>query len=158
MGVYDFFKGKCPECQKQIDQDPEYGKCGDIQTKYFILEVEYCFRYFYPDQKVPFVPHENFIIGRTCCCNTLIKAFFDQDLLLEYVVAHGRDRFKYIEREMKQYYDQSRIPQKDRDWYNHKREFQKNQIEEHIIQQAWHPDRISHYLDLGYSLDEICSP
>ena len=95
MGVYDFFKGTCPKCNKQVDDHPEYGRCGDIQTKYFIVDIENSFRDFKPGCKVPFAPNENFIIGRTCCCDTLIKAIFDQDLLIRYDIASIEERREY---------------------------------------------------------------
>ena len=85
MGIYDFFKGKCPSCFKQIDNHPEFGICGNIQTKYFIdYSNDECFRNFYPGDKVPFAPGKNLIIGRTCCCNSLLKAIFNNDILVKY--------------------------------------------------------------------------
>lgn len=89
MGVYDFFKGTCPNCKHELDEHPKYGKCGDIQTKVFIdynQEETECFRDFKPGCKVPFAPKHNFIIGRTCCCNTLLSAIFEGNTLLRYEI------------------------------------------------------------------------
>lgn len=95
MGVYDFFKGQCPKCDHNIDHHPEFGVCGDIQTKYFITDHTECFRDFYPGKKVPFAPQNNFIIGKTCCCNTLIKACFDKNILAKYEIASKEENEEY---------------------------------------------------------------
>lgn len=95
MGVYDFFKGTCPKCNKQVDDHPEYGRCGDIQTKYFIIHEMNSFREFKPGCKVPFTPNENFLIGKTCCCDTLLRAIFNQDTLLRYEIANVEERNEY---------------------------------------------------------------
>jgi hypothetical protein len=156
MGIYDFFKGKCPNCTKDIDDYSQYEKSGDIQTKYFIENYDECFRDFYPQQKVPFAPSKNFIIGRTCCCHTIIKACFDNDLLLEYTVAYGKEKYDYIDEEMKNIFYRKYIPQTDKNWYEHQSFFKRYEIEKYIIQSAWHPSKISYYLKIGYTLDEIC--
>jgi hypothetical protein len=96
MGVYDFFKGTCPVCHNQVDNHPEYGKCGDIQTKYFVgPEPEDCFRNFRPGHRVPFPPGKDLVVGKTCCCDTLIKAVFDGDLLLRYEEASQEEKDNY---------------------------------------------------------------
>lgn len=50
MGVYDFFKGPCPNCPKDIDYYPKIGDhCGEIQTKLFSTpDFGNCFRDFFP--------------------------------------------------------------------------------------------------------------
>jgi hypothetical protein len=155
MGVYDFFKGQCPNCPKTLDDHSEFGICGDIQTKYFITD-ESCFREFFPGNKVPFAPGENFIIGRTCCCNTIIKACFDGDKLLEYTVV-VKEKFKYIKNEMNNSFQKFYMPQKDLDWWEHRNKWIQNDIEKYIVQIAWRPQKISYYLSLGYTLEQICS-
>jgi hypothetical protein len=95
MGVYDFFKGTCPKCFNQINNHPQYGLCGDIQTKYFIIDEMDSFRSFYPGSKVPFAPDKDFIIGKTCCCNTLIKAIFNWNILTGYQVASYSEVLEY---------------------------------------------------------------
>ena len=88
MGLYDFFKGVCPSCGNDIDNMPEFGKCGDIQTKFFSPNEDNCFREFYPRTHVPFAPEQDeMIIGKTACCNTTIKACFQGSLLTGYRVA-----------------------------------------------------------------------
>lgn len=119
MGVYDFFKGKCPQCGSQIDHSPEYGACGDIQTKYFgpWPEDGECFRNFYPGSRVPFAPGEDFLIGRTCCCKTLIKACFEDDLLTHYEVADGAEKYDYIKSEIRMgEFWASLVSKEDKDW------------------------------------------
>jgi hypothetical protein len=87
MGVYDFFKGTCPHCQKQIDDHPDFGLCGDLQDKTFINQPNYddCFRNFYPGCKIP-VYYEYFekIIGPTCCCGKFIKFIIKDGILQPY--------------------------------------------------------------------------
>lgn len=157
MGVYDFFKGKCPKCPSFIDIHPEYGQCGDIQTKYFIQD-EQCFRNFTPGSRVPFAPLSNFVIGRTCCCNTLIKACFEGDVLLEYTVAIGTDKYQYMKHEMRFVFYQTSVPVNDQDWYFHFHSSQVDRLQFNasIIQEALHPKRIEHYLSHGYTVDEVC--
>lgn len=49
MGVYDFLKGPCPKCGKEIGADS-----GDIQIKWFSAPVEgECFRTFKPGDVLP---------------------------------------------------------------------------------------------------------
>jgi len=164
MGVYDFFKGKCPKCPSFIDLHPEYGQCGDIQTKYFIRydePNEQCFRSFQPGSYVPFIPESNFLIGRTCCCNTLIKACFQDNRLVEYTVAIGKEKFDYVQREMNSRFESKYVPLEDQLWFHHYSSFRKFQqtfdFKTFIIQQAFHPKRIQHYLlDKGYTIDELC--
>lgn len=119
MGVYDFFKGDCPHCGGQIDHHPQFGAGGDIQTKYFDPwpEEGECFRSFYPGSQVPFAPEENFLIGRTCCCHTLIKACFDGDILTHYEVGQGREKYDYIQSELRRGEAWANLVSKeDRDW------------------------------------------
>jgi hypothetical protein len=86
MGVYDFFKGECPYCHKDVDNHPEFGKCGDIQSKIFIFvptgTYDDCFREFFPNKKMPFTLSDSeYTIGPTCCCNKMIKAIFKNNIL-----------------------------------------------------------------------------
>lgn len=92
MGIYDFFKGECPNCGKQID---EYnGKSiGEIQTKIFHPTNKICFRKFIPGNRVPIPKSQNTIdfsrpvnIGETACCSTKIDAIFDGDVLVKYQI------------------------------------------------------------------------
>lgn len=50
MGVYDYLKGPCPDCGKEIGAD-----CGDIQVKWFFgtPDPDDCFRTFRPGDKLP---------------------------------------------------------------------------------------------------------
>lgn len=87
MGVYDFFKGKCPYCSGQVDVHPQYGICGDIQTKIWIHEPEYgdCFRDFYPGSKTPIpIDYAEFEIGPTCCCDKNIMVIIINDIIQDY--------------------------------------------------------------------------
>lgn len=154
MGVYDFFKGPCPKCKDSIDNHPEFGPCGDIQTKYFITG-DSCFRDFFPGSKMPFAPLHNFIIGRTCCCQTLIKACFDNDILVEYVIAIGKEKFVYIQNER----HKDALPQEDFYWFQHAQKycFTIMNLEQSIIEKALHPNRIHYYVQQGHSIDTICS-
>jgi len=156
MGVYDFFKGKCPNCPKNIDEHPEFGACGDIQTKYFIMNDEECFRNFYPSHKVPFDPYQNFIIGRTCCCKTIIKACFVKNLLVEYVVVSGKEKYLYIKKELQNSFERQYVPTDDRYWHDHVQNFRIHEMEKNIISSAMHPHKIEYYIDIGYTLDEVC--
>lgn len=154
MGVYDFFKGKCPNCPRNIDEHVIFGKGGDIQTKYFIKDDD-CFRNFYPGTRVPFAPSQNFIIGRTCCCNTIIKACFDDQILSEYQIAYGIEKYLYIEKEIKNVFLQKLIPPKDLDYFVHQMNFFKYNLKYEILNLAMHPKKILYYVNLGYSIDEI---
>jgi len=157
MGVYDFFKGKCPNCPKMIDEHPEYGQCGDIQTKYFIVNDE-CFRSFQPGDRVPFIPETNFVIGRTCCCDTIIKVCFERDRIVEYTVAIGKDKFDYIQEEMQSTYRSKYVPCEDKWWFLHYSSFFKiGKFEQSIVQEAFHPKRIEYYMvQKGYHVNDIC--
>ncbi len=86
MGIYDFFKGKCPHCDGNIDEyDGE--PYGDIQTKMFWPQPSACFRSFWPGGKLPFAPPiKRICIGKTSCCDTMIDAIFEGDTLLRYEV------------------------------------------------------------------------
>jgi hypothetical protein len=88
---YDCFRGDCPHCHKKIDCHPEWGRFDDIQTTRFIQSVQdldRCFRSFRPGDTVPYLPEdEEFVIGRTDCCGSYIKACFDGRILSHYVVA-----------------------------------------------------------------------
>jgi hypothetical protein len=89
MGIYDFFKGTCPHCGDQIDSYNGQ-KCGSIQTKMFWPVPEHCFRDFMPGERVPFAPPDymkRFCVGTTACCDTLIDAIFEEDLLVRYEVS-----------------------------------------------------------------------
>jgi hypothetical protein len=81
MGCYDFFKGKCPHCDGQVDQ--RNGKPGgDIQTKAF---SNCSFRTFYPGDTMPHLPGSSFMnIGRSLCCDKQIVAGFRGKVLLGY--------------------------------------------------------------------------
>jgi hypothetical protein len=92
MGVYDFFKGECPYCYKQIDVDPEYGKCGDIQTKLFIYQPndDDCFREFYPGDQTPIeIEYMEICIGPTCCCGEYIIVIIKDSIIQEYERVHN---------------------------------------------------------------------
>lgn len=94
MGVYDFFKGDCPACLGKIDciQGDEQ-PWGEIQTKIWATpDEECCFRSFYPGMRVPSDPgNSEIVIGRTCCCDSLIKACFDGDLLVCYKLVQNNE-------------------------------------------------------------------
>lgn len=157
MGVYDFFKGQCPNCGKGIDHHPEFGRCGDIQTKFFIFAgYEDCFREFFPGDRVPFSPGGNLIIGRTCCCKTIIKAEFQDDLLIGYHVVSGKERYEYIKNEMRSYYERKYIPEQDVHYYEHRSGWQDMGMDEAIVKAAMHPKKINHYLEIGYTLKDVC--
>lgn len=167
MGVYDFFKGKCPQCPSYIDIHPEYGQCGDIQTKYFIGYDGYdgydetCFRSFEPGCVVPFSPDSNFVIGRTCCCRTLIKACFQGNVLVEYTIAIGKEKFDFVQQEMNSRFESRYVPMEDKLWFYHyssfKHLYKTLDFETCIAQEAFHPKRIKYYLiHKGYTIDDIC--
>lgn len=156
MGVYDFFKGTCPHCCKSIDDHPEYGKGGDIQTKYFISDPEECFRTFLPGNRVPFAPNTNLVIGRSCCCDTILKACFEADRLIEYAVVCGHEKFDYIQNEVRHSFYKRYIPQKDFEWFCHYQKTKDANLEEQIVREACHPRRVEFYLERGYSIDTIC--
>ena len=81
MGVYDYFKGTCPKCGFELDTSPEFGRCGEIQTKLFSRPYA---REFRPGQKVPHYLGEDVVpIGTTVCCNTKIAAHFEQTSIVE---------------------------------------------------------------------------
>lgn len=81
MGVYDYFKGKCPHCNGQVDQWNGQ-ECGDIQTKAF---SGCSFRSFYPGDTMPHVPPSNPMrIGTTACCDKMVIAGFRGKKLLGY--------------------------------------------------------------------------
>jgi hypothetical protein len=89
MGVYDFFRGPCPYCDGQIDIHPEYGKCGDIQTKIWIYQPEMndCFRDFYPGSYSPIpIDYKEYRIGPTCCCNNEIMVIIIDSVIQEYQI------------------------------------------------------------------------
>ncbi len=73
MGVYDFFRGPCPHCGGQIDTHPEYGVCGDIQTKAFDFPR---FRSYRPGDVCPKPPSMRMRIGETVCCGKDITVVF----------------------------------------------------------------------------------
>ena len=158
MGVYDFFKGSCPHCGKGIDHHPEFGKCGDIQTKFFITGDDPCFREFRPGQRVPFPPECDLIIGRTACCKTIIGAEFRDDLLVGYFIVEGKKRYEYIKSEMRSSlsFERQYIPKRDVYYYEHRSRWQDMGMEEAIIKAAMHPLKIKHYLELGYTLKDVC--
>lgn len=155
MGVYDFFKGSCPSCDKNIDDHPEFGRCGSIQTKYFIIDDQ-CFRNFYPEEKVPFAPTENIVIGRTCCCDTIIKACFDGDILSGYNVVVGKPKTDYIRNELRSFMGEKYVPKTDIDWYYHSQKWKDLHLDENIAASAWHPRKIEYYVSKGYTIHEIC--
>ena len=156
MGVYDFFKGECPGCDSKIDKHPIHGDCGDIQTKHFICTDGDCFREFYPGQRVPFAPATNLVIGRTCCCDVLIKAVFDHDLLMGYHLVVGKEKHDYLRREMQSSYSRRYVPETDRFWLDHRTKWENLRLEESVIRAAMHPTRLRYYLEKGYSIEDVC--
>lgn len=88
MGVYDYFRGKCPHCDGNVDErDGE--KYGDIQCKFFTsgkhhTSARTCFRDFYPGGIVPFAPGKDLVIGPTVCCGKDIKVVFDGCKIVKY--------------------------------------------------------------------------
>jgi hypothetical protein len=89
MGCYDFFKGKCPHCDGQVDQrDGEPGGNGNIQTKAF---RDCSFRSFYPGDTMPHLPVHNLMyIGRSTCCDQQIVAGFRGKILLGYFASESQ--------------------------------------------------------------------
>lgn len=87
MGVYDFFKGECPYCLHPVDHHPEFGTCGDIQTKIFITEhntIDY-FRSFYPGSYTPyFIDFAEYIVGPTSCCDHMIRVIIINSIIQPY--------------------------------------------------------------------------
>lgn len=156
MGVYDFFKGSCPNCGRGVDHHPDFGRCGDIQTKFFIEGDLECFREFRPGSRVPFPPGCNLIIGRTSCCKTIIKAEFHDDLLAGYHVVGGRERYEYIKNELRSFYERQYMPEHDLHYYEHRSRWQDLKMEEAIVRAAFHPAKITHYLEMGYTLKDVC--
>jgi len=100
MGVYDFFKGKCPNCGNQIDSF--CGKeCGDIQTKLFITDNYNSFRSFRPGDNVPFsLGKECVQIGKTACCRTDINVHFDGTKITKYSVSTESDITQFEKNEL----------------------------------------------------------
>jgi hypothetical protein len=91
MGVYDFFKGTCPYCSGQIDVDPTYGKCGDIQTKIWTHQpnIDDCFREFYPGTITPIpIEYMELCIGPTCCCDKYINVIVINNVIQNYQIMY----------------------------------------------------------------------
>lgn len=93
MGVYDFFRGKCPACDRDVDElfnktTGLWEQCGDIQTKWFSYPIPgQCFRDFRPGYHLPGVlPFVYTPIGETVCCQTEIDAVCYGTLLCGYRV------------------------------------------------------------------------
>lgn len=93
MGVYDYFRGPCPHCGGKVDTSPDYGVCGDMQTKIcsvFATDEKgnwLCSRDFYPGDTLPILKGENYfgdripktflwiLKGETACCGKRIAIF-----------------------------------------------------------------------------------
>jgi hypothetical protein len=93
MGVYDFFRGKCPSCDRNVDElfnkkTVTWEQCDDIQTKWFSYPIPgQCFRDFRPGYHLPGVlPFVYTPIGETVCCQTEIDAVCYGTLLCGYRV------------------------------------------------------------------------
>ena len=75
MGIYDFCRGKCPNCSHDVDDSFYKGawqKTGDIQIKFF-SNADERFRNYFPRMIFPApMPYVYTLIGATCCCNTLV--------------------------------------------------------------------------------------
>ena len=91
MGVYDFFRGECPHCHSQVDEHPDFGKCGDIQTKRYthLPKINDCFRDFYPGMDLFMtyglsVSDEDIVIGPTCCCEKDIIVVIRDNIIVKY--------------------------------------------------------------------------
>jgi hypothetical protein len=96
MGVYDFFRGKCPACDRNVDEILEDGiweVCGDIQTKWFSYPIPgECFRDFLPGTHLPgTLPFVYTPIGETVCCQVEIDAVCYGTLLCGYRVSSKQD-------------------------------------------------------------------
>jgi hypothetical protein len=85
MGVYDFFRGKCPHCSKRFDCDDSGCKCGDIQTKMFTRPS---FRSFFPGDVVPDFYCETICIGNCNHCQCHIIAIFIRDRVNTYLIGY----------------------------------------------------------------------
>lgn len=87
MGVYDYFKGTCPHCGKDVSDYKGSGKfIGEIQTKIFQPKSIFglCFRSYRPGDKVPIAQPASIIIGECACCGKIIRAHFDKNILTKY--------------------------------------------------------------------------
>lgn len=90
MGVYDFWRGVCPHCNKRFDCDKEGKLCGDIQTKIFEQPM---FRYFFPGSTLPEFPGDKIYIGSCHHCEGGIVAVsrIQRDLRKEKMIADWRE-------------------------------------------------------------------
>lgn len=90
MGVYDFWRGVCPHCNKRFDCDKDGVRCGDIQTKIFEYPM---FRDFFPGSELPEFPGDKIYIGDCYHCSNPIWAIIhiQRDFEKEKMIAEWRE-------------------------------------------------------------------
>jgi hypothetical protein len=133
MGVYDFFRGKCPACERNVDEvvnkDGVWEVCGDIQTKWFSYPIPgQCFRDFVPGTHLPgTLPFVYTPIGETVCCQVEIDAVCYGTLLCGYRVhsfskenenEEEKEEHKNPENDVKTLKETGFMPQYDKERYD----------------------------------------
>ena len=103
MGIYDFFKGKCPKCGKAFGHDDDGQETGEIQSKTFshmqeghLMIDRYetnCFRTFTVGSKNGCFPKNACLrLEDTCIhCNSYLVAVFLEGELVRFEVAPDTD-------------------------------------------------------------------
>lgn len=122
MGVYDFFRGKCPACDRNVDElfNKKTGlleQCDDIQSKWFSYSIPgQCFRDFRPGYHLPgALPFIYTPIGETACCHVEIDAVCYGTMLCGYRVHMVDD---LIENDIKVLRETGFVPEYDRKRYD----------------------------------------